>query len=365
MLVKRLLTPVPGLPSKTPLLPIALGIVLTFFAWIGCVSTAVAQQAAGNEEPKVPPSVEIHNQDPGRLTTADGVKLAATYYPGTKGKESVPVILLHDYKGSSSDYGQLASYLQSQGHAVLVPDLRGHGESTERIGSTMELDAAKMPPVEFGRMITVDMEVLKNFLWGENNAQKLNIERLCVVGAGMGASVALNWTRLDWVRPPIGYKKQGQDVKGLVLLSPAMKSQGLSLSTAMQAPPLTVRLGDPQLKRALKDGNALQLGMVVPLDFRREVSVMIVAGKLERRSVADAKRLHTMFERFHPQPPPKDRAQEKDLFYGTLDTKLQGTKLLTANLGLEKHIAKFIELRLVNRPFPWSERVKDPYSRPK
>ena len=65
------------------------------------------------------------------LKTRDGVLLQATFYPGNKGKETVPVILLHGYKGSSSEYNQLAPYLQQTGCAVMVPDLRGHGASTQ------------------------------------------------------------------------------------------------------------------------------------------------------------------------------------------------------------------------------------------
>ena len=89
---------------------------------------------------------------------------------------------------------------------------------------------------------------------------------------------------------------------------------------------------------------------------------MILSGNLDRRAVADANRVQKMLKRYHPEPAENERAEKKDLFYGTLETKLQGTKMLGANLDLEKHIIKFIELRAVNRPFPWSRRVKDPYS---
>ena len=71
------------------------------------------------------------------LTTEDGVKLAVTYYAGTKGKDSIPVILLHGYGflESRKDYAGLAPYLQDElGCAVIVPDLRGHGDSTSRQG---------------------------------------------------------------------------------------------------------------------------------------------------------------------------------------------------------------------------------------
>jgi len=62
--------------------------------------------------------------------TDDGLRLTLTYYPGTKGKETVPIVLLHMWKQSRVDYKDLALFLQSKGHAVIVPDLRGHGQST-------------------------------------------------------------------------------------------------------------------------------------------------------------------------------------------------------------------------------------------
>ena len=62
--------------------------------------------------------------------------MKATYYPGTKDEESIPVILLHGFKGNRKDFTKedegLAWFLQKNlGCAVIVPDLRGHGDSTK------------------------------------------------------------------------------------------------------------------------------------------------------------------------------------------------------------------------------------------
>ncbi len=303
------------------------------------------------------------------LLTADGVKLATTYYPGTKGRDTVPVVLLHMHKSSASEYGSrsdyagLADHLQKLGHAVLVPDLRGHGDSTEVRGKPNALNAKDMSRADFARMVTFDMEALKEFLRLENNEGRLNIERLCLVGAKMGASVAMRWTQLDWSRPPVGIYKLGQDVKALVLISPEWNTPGLPLQPVLTRSNVRFPLRDPQLINAAKKG-LISFKNPLEMDMRREVSVLIVAGGKDSGAVRDAKRLHTMLKRYHPDPPEKNREKEQDLYYGTLDTKLQGTRILDASgLDLQGFIGEFINRRLVQQQFPWQTRTRDPHVR--
>ena len=264
------------------------------------------------------------------MLTKDGVQLKATFYPGTRGKETVPVILLHSWKGDRREFATLAPLLQAQGHAVLVPDLRGHGESTRMLigASTQVLDASKFPPEQFSRMSTYDLETLKAFLMQKNNEGELNIEKLCLVGAEMGASVALDWARRDWSWPIYPGLKQGQDVKALVLISPKWSFPGINLIPAMNHPAVV-----------------------------SQMSVFLVVGKQDSKALGDAKRIYSFFKRFHPDPAPEEALTKQDLFFGQFNTKLQGARMLgVQGLGLEKNIVRFIELRLVNQPFPWQQR---------
>src|SRR6185503_1575953 len=137
-------------------------------------------------------------------------------------KEVVPVVLLHMAKGGGADWKPLAEALQRAGHAVIVPDLRGHGKSTElkRGGQTLAIDQATMRPGDFAAMVTQDMERIKKLIIEENNEGRLNLRKLCVVGAEMGAAVAINWAAMDWSWPRLATGPQGQDVNGLVLISP-------------------------------------------------------------------------------------------------------------------------------------------------
>lgn len=325
------------------------------------VCAARAQEKAGEEEAAAPVAEAID------LTTDDEVALKATYYPGTKGKNSVAVVLLHGHKGgqggfgSQADYKELAPFLQSLGYAVVVPDLRGHGGSTVRKGLPTPISARALSRMDYARMASADMLAVKRFLVRQNNEGKLNIEKLCLVGAEMGASVALHYAYLDWSLPPIGIKKQGQDVKALVLISPEVSTPGLPLQAALSARPLRVMIADEQLKKVFKDPDAINFRLPVDIDYRNEVAVMIVVGGNGRKEVGEAKQLQRMLKPFHPEVAEEERATKQDLFYGALDTSLQGTQMLGKNLGLEKHIASFIELRVAKRSFPWAER-RDPYS---
>ena len=98
-----------------------------------------------------------------------------------------------------------------------------------------------MPPSQFGRMVTQDMKAVKDFLWEKNNAGELNIDKLCVVGSEMGASVALDFAAFDAAgygngAVYYGSRKLGRFVKALVLISPKWSVPGLPLGQAVKDP---------------------------------------------------------------------------------------------------------------------------------
>ena len=334
-------------------------------ALICSVSVAIGQDTKTDDKPPpIPPPEEVPAD---QLTTPDGVKLAATYFPSNQGKDAVPVILLHMHRGSQpgtlgsgKDFGGLATRLQALGHAVLVPDLRGHGGSKERRGSAVLLDAAKMSAKEYTNMVLMDMPTLKTFLVEENNAGRLNIEKLVVVGAEMGASVALYWAYFDWSIPPVGYRKQGQDVKALVLISPERSTPGLPIAKMAKAAPLVTRVYDSQLKKAFRNPNSVDFNTPVALDFRREVSALIFVGKRNPKALKDAERVLDIFKKAKRSR--LDADAQKDLFYDEYATRLQGTRLLNKRFPIEKYIELFIDLRAAKRPFRWAKR-ENPYSK--
>jgi pimeloyl-ACP methyl ester carboxylesterase len=298
----------------------------------GTPSAPPASKNAASKAPKLPPAEDVD------LLTDDGVALKATFYQGTKGKESVPVILLHMYKGSRKDYTQpagkgatpVALYLQQQGHAVLVPDLRGHGDSTWVRGAGRRIDAKTMPVLAFGAMVSGDVEACKRFLLAKNNEGQLNIEKLCLVGAEMGGVVAMDYARFDWSWPLLAIK-QGQDVKALVLISPQRSFRGLQIKSLLS-------------QRAIVG----------------QLSMMLLVGSEDKRAEQEARQLYTSLKRFHPNA---DAAKPADrtLFYLSLPTSLQGTKMFEApELQVAERIAGFIKVRLVDQAFPWKKRKSMP-----
>ena len=183
-----------------------------------------------------------------RSTRSDGVSIRCSYYPGgfienlkTKevtavpGTEVIPILMLHGWDGQRTEYDFTASFLQRLGHAVLVPDLRGHGESLVRRQGAREIqiDRGELSTPEIKSMV-LDIEACKRFLLERNNAEELNIELLCVVGAEFGATLAVNWAVMDWSWPQLPAYKQGRDVKSLVLLSPVQAFKGVTLNDALK-----------------------------------------------------------------------------------------------------------------------------------
>ncbi len=234
------------------------------------VQQAAAQQpqakTQADEEELGPPEVLS-------LTTKDNVVLKCTYYPGEKSKTTVPFILLHDWKGNRKDMQAMAEYLQ-QNHkfAVIVPDLRGHGESTERVGAEQPLEAADFKKDEAALIIN-DIERCKKFLMEKNNLGELNIEMLTIVAVGQIVVPAVQWAWADWQWPSLGGLKQGQDVKALMMISPERKFMGLSMTqnlktnlfTGKGATPIAVYVTwSAKDETADREGNAIARALEKP-----------------------------------------------------------------------------------------------------
>ena len=294
-----------------------------------CCQSALAQD--DDDEKKIPEPEDI------TLETKDAVQIKCTWYAGINGKNTVPVIIVHGWEGNRGQYDSLALFLQSKeggGHAVIVPDLRGHGGSTKRKlpdGTEMDIDRDRFRRDDFGAMIQGDMEAVKSHLMQENNAGQLNIEMLTVIGSEFGSLVALGFAARDWSWPQLATMKQGRDVKALVLISPVRTFKGMTANEALKVPVV-----------------------------QRGLSMLIVAGKNDRTGYSDAKRLYSQLEPFHPDPPTAEMREKKDLFLGEPDTSLRGDRLITGSgLNVAGMIKSFIDFRLVAKrdDYKWTDRT--------
>jgi pimeloyl-ACP methyl ester carboxylesterase len=295
---------------------------------LGLLPAAHAQNK--NDEVKLPAPEDINRE------SKDGVALKMTYFAGTLGKKSVPIILLHGWGGQRGDMEALALRLQSLGHTCLTIDLRGHGQSMkykavergEVVFKDLDREAFRLRDLE---SMTFDIEAGKKFLLEKNNAGECNIEALGIVACDVMCSAAMRWSIADWAAPILPAFKQGQDVKALVLLSPSPPFKGFN-------------------------GNDFFVNPVT----RKQLSVMLVAGSGDGKSLSEAKRLNTKLQSFHPKPSGDDAIDRKqiDLFLVTPDTELQGSKLLSRALPVVNNIANFLHLRLTEKQdqYTWSDR---------
>lgn len=150
------------------------------------------------------------------ISAADGLILQATFYSGPTGSAPVAV-LLHQEGGSRSDWEPLAQQLQAAGYAVLTLDLRGHGDTGGVVNWALVRDD-----------VAAALALLFD-LGGVDQA------RIVLVGAGVGANLALNACA---------------DTSGCaaaVLLSPGLDYHGITTADALArlgVRPLLIVAGD-------------------------------------------------------------------------------------------------------------------------
>lgn len=259
------------------------------------------------------------------LTTKDGVQLHCTYYPGPETKQTVPMILVHDWEGRGKDLARVARWMQqSLNLSVIVPDLRGHGSSLRARGYSKPIDPSRFKGNAVSAMAR-DIEACKSFLLKKNNQGQVNIEQLGVLGTGLGRLLAIKWAVWDWSVRDLPTYKQGRDVKALILVSPNRSFRGATVNQQLKALPVW-----------------------------RNISTLTIVGSEDPRSLSEAKRVHKMFERAWG-----DRSDEAAPLFAA-PTELQDTKLLlAASTGVDRWIATFINKRLapLGRRFPWKDRT--------
>ena len=202
------------------------------------------------------------------------------YYP-PKGKLLATVILVHDLNGSEKTVRRLAAGLQEAGCAVAVPDLRGHGNSKSEgydiskkkllVHQIRMISASGGGRIRSHARIKGDLEAVRNWLKQKESEGDIDLDQLCIIGSGLGGTLAATWAVADWSWLPNTQGPQGQQVKAVILISPIWADQGVSMTNALGA---RTRDGRGDIKPLLED-----------------LPVMIIAGTNDRQSEPLFKRL--------------------------------------------------------------------------
>lgn len=144
-----------------------------------------------------------------RFKTFDGVELVADYYAPPSAASAPIVFLLHMEDSNRASWKPLATALSRVGFAALAIDLRGHGEAASQAARTA---VEKREPVIFGEMFQ-DVRAAYDWIAQEPGVDR---SRFILVGAGMGANVALH------------YASEDRSVDGVIGLTPHVEFCGLN-----------------------------------------------------------------------------------------------------------------------------------------
>jgi len=155
------------------------------------------------------PAVVAGAEETVRFQTEDGVTVVGSLYEPAGGGRFPAVIALHQLGSDRHSWDPLARKLTANNYIVLAIDLRGHGESTSFSGSTR---AYKGFTDDDYRKMILDVRAATAYLRGRKN---VNAERFAVVGASIGANLALQ------------YAAEDRKVRTAVLLSPGLDYRGL------------------------------------------------------------------------------------------------------------------------------------------
>ncbi len=288
------------------------------------------------------------------LLTKDNFRIAITYYPSALKQDASVVVLLQGLSGNQLDWGGLQGLpkqLQTEGMAVIAVDLRGHGQSkganddidpakpakgkakASKTGKAT-VDASSLTARDYQSMVGLDMEAVKQFIFTEHQKKKLNMNRMAIIGSGLGAAVALKYAAVDWLKTPhsdgpVGNQTpRGQDVRALVLLTPDAEIAGLPLPDAIKT------LRAPAL----------------------QVAMMFAVGKKDKLDKGQTKKLFDQAESLEKVVREKKPDFLQKMYLVEYPTPAHGSAMLGKGLNLEVNIANFLKKHLQELQSEWRDR---------
>ena len=114
----------------------------------------------------------MHGYATRRWSSRDGLSLVARDYAGADGSARLPLICLHGLTRNARDFDNVAPRLAASGRRVIVPDVRGRGESAR------DPDPAHYHPKIYARDVREMMGAL-------------GVERAVFLGTSMGGIITM------------------------------------------------------------------------------------------------------------------------------------------------------------------------------
>lgn len=299
---------------------------------IACEFLLLMASTVDAQAPKRSKKVEVPDPERVMIETRDQVQLRAEWFAGTKGKESVPMIMLHDWDSDRKKLTALARKLQQkEGYAVVVPDLRGHGESLSVKGMDDELDRKRFKKNELASFFE-DIDACRRFLQEKNDAGELNLDMLAVLACGKTSIHAVNWCVSDWSWEPINGVKQGQNVKSLFLISPRRRFKSMSMSQSLKTPLFSSR--------------------------SRALPLMLCWGQDNESSDKDGQAIYKALKKSRKEPE-KFSWDKQSLFHVYYESNMESGELIADFAkDVEMKIVSVIENKVIvhKDDFPWQSR---------
>ncbi|HEY1189203.1 MAG TPA: hypothetical protein VGE74_16240 [Gemmata sp.] len=184
------------------------------------------------------------------LTTGDGAKLGARFFPSAQQGGKSPAVIVLDDLGDDARPAicdDIAGQLAKEGCAVLCLDFRGQGRSRKvepefwddpnnqklvkgykADDSPEEIRFADFKPGYLPTLVN-DVAAARAHLERRNDARECNISQIYIIGYGRGAAIGQLWLASEWSRyrvtgfqAKLASRPDGRDVAGCVWVGPKM-----------------------------------------------------------------------------------------------------------------------------------------------